>query len=301
MTDATSHHPRFAYLLMAICPALFCSNMIMAKAMVGILPPLMMACLRWALVGVVLSIALWPQMQRHTEAIMAEWKSWMFLGGLGMGLCGGPVYLAAELTTATNIGLIYATSPLLMLMISVLFFAHRLMASQFVGLVMGLGGVGWILIRGDLGRLADLQLNGGDLWICMCTLAFAVYSVGLKQIPSQLPALVRLAMMAFGGAIWHLPFVVAELTIWGREFVPSWQIVYGLIVLVFVASLGAYVTYGKIVELVGAPRAGVVLYIVPVYNAGLALMLLGESLSSFHIIGTALILPGVWLANRSAA
>ena len=59
-------------------------------------------------------------------------------------------------------------------------------------------------------------------------------------------------------------------------------------------------TYGKIVELVGAPRAGVVLYIVPVYNAGLALMLLGESLSSFHIIGTALILPGVWLANRSA-
>ena len=298
MTGPTQQQTRLAYGLMLISPALFCSNMIMARAMVGILPPMSMAFLRWGFVAVFLVVCLWPQIRQYWGLIKTEWLSLLCLGGLGMGLCGGPVYLAGEQTTATNIGLIYAASPLLILLISAGFFGHLIGTRQFLGFVMGLCGVIWILIGGEIGRLMQLDFNRGDLWICMSTLAFSLYSIGLKHWPSKLPALLRLAMMAAAGALWHLPFVVMELTLFSRIITPSWPALQGVLVLVFISSLGAYISYGKIVELIGASRAGVVLYIAPLYNAGLALILLGETLSSFHFVGTALILPGIWLANQ---
>jgi len=299
VTDQRMYQARLAYGLMVICPALFCSNMIMARAMVGILPPITMAFLRWGIVALCLVWFLWPQIKQHWRIIKAEWRQLLFLGGLGMGLCGGPVYIAGAHTTATNIGLIYATSPLLIVLFSVAVFKQTLKISQLIGMLMGFLGVVWILIRGDISRLIQLQFNEGDLWICMSTIAFSIYSLGLRHLPTKLPALVRLGAMAAAGALWHLPFVVVELTLWGADLVLSWSAVQGVMVLVFFASLGAYVSYGKIVELIGAPRAGVVLYIVPLYNAGLALLLLGETLSQYHLIGTMLILPGIWLANQT--
>ena len=61
---------------------------------------------------------------RAMAGIRSEWLSLAILGGLGMGLCGAPIYLAGTLTTATNIGLIYAVCPLIILMLSAyVFFA----------------------------------------------------------------------------------------------------------------------------------------------------------------------------------
>ena len=101
----------------------------------------------------------------------------------------------------------------------------------------------------------------------MGTLAFAVYSVGLKQVKTTLPPLLRLGVMAFFGAIWHLPFV-------------------------------AYVSFGVVVSELGATRAGTILFLSSVYNAPLAVTLLGEVLAQYHFVGLALILPSLWLANR---
>lgn len=288
-----------AYGLMVISPAMFCANMIMARAMVGILPPITMAFLRWGLVAAFIAVILWPQIKIYLGSLRSEWRSLMFLGGLGMGLCGAPVYIAGAYTTATNIGLIYSTSPLLILLMSVVVLHQKLKISQLIGLLMGLCGVVLVLVRGDIDILLQLKLNKGDLWICMSTIAFSVYSLGLKYIPTNLPSLVRLAAMAGAGALWHLPFMLIELTVWGADLQPSWAAAQGVMILVFIASLGAYATYGKIVDLVGAPRASLVLYIVPLYAAGLALVLLGEMVHSYHILGITLILPGLWLANQA--
>ena len=76
-------------------------------------------------------------------------------------------------------------------------------------------------------------------------------------------------------------------TIWGAVFL-----------LVFSASLGAYLSYGFIVSRLGATIAGATLYLAPIYAAGLAIMLLGERLETFHLIGGALILPGLWLVSQ---
>ncbi len=290
---------RLAIALIFVSPACFSSNMLLARAMAGIFPPVSMAVARWLLVALFLAAVLWPLLRRHYQQILAEAKSLIFLGGLGMGLCGAPIYLAGTLTTATNIGLIYAVCPLVILTISITMFGTPVRLLPVTGVLAGLAGVILILIRGDLTVLTSLSFNSGDLLVVVGTLAFAVYSLGLKYLKTNLPPLVRFGAMAFCGALWHLPFLIWEAVVQGQTVSPTGQIILVVIVLVFVSSLGAYLSYGFIVDRLGATQAGAVLYISPLYSAFFAVLLLDEVLSAYHLVGMALILPGLWLANRS--
>lgn len=60
-------------------------------------------------------------------------------------------------------------------------------------------------------------------------------------------------------------------------------------------SLIAYIFYNRGVELLGSARAGMYLFLVPVFGAILATVFLGEKLHFFHAVGFVLIVAGVVL------
>jgi drug/metabolite transporter (DMT)-like permease len=95
-------------------------------------------------------------------------------------------------------------------MLSAYVFSAPIKLAQLAGLTAGLVGVLIIIIKGDVSVINGLQFNGGDFLVVKGTLAFAVYLVGLKQVKTILPPLLRLGVMAFFGAICHLPFVAYE-------------------------------------------------------------------------------------------
>jgi drug/metabolite transporter (DMT)-like permease len=55
------------------------------------------------------------------------------------------------------------------------------------------------------------------------------------------------------------------------------------------------------VELLGPVAAGMYLFLIPVFGAILATVLLGEKLYLFHALGFALIIAGVLISSRKAA
>ena len=291
---------KIAWAFVVICPAFFASNMLIARGMNGVFPPLSMAFSRWFFVGLLILATLAMLGRLPVAKLRSEFKQIMLLASLGMGLCGGPVYLAGELTTATNIGLIYSAAPLLIALMAFLRFGERLSAWQVLGMVLGLAGVTVIMVEADISRLATLRFNKGDLWIVLATASFAIYSLGLKYIPTSLSQIERFGAMALGGALWHLPFVLGEIALRG-PWPELTSVIWGaLFILVFMASLGAYLTYGFIVSRLGATIAGTTLYLSPVYAAGLAMILLDERLYAYHLIGGAMILPGLWLVSQRA-
>ena len=81
--------------------------------------------------------------------ISREWRTLLALGALGMGVCGAPVYLAGQTTTATNIGLIYSTTPILIVVFARLFWGERVSVRQMAGISLCLVGVVVIVTRGD--------------------------------------------------------------------------------------------------------------------------------------------------------
>ena len=66
------------------------------------------------------------------------------------------------------------------------------------------------------------------------------------------------------------------------------------------ASFGAYQVYGLIQRSLGAGPTSLLMYLIPLYNGVLAYLVLGEQLQSYHLIGAALVLPGIYLATRKA-
>ncbi len=293
-----SFQDKLAWVLLFFCPAFFASNMVMSRAMAGIFPPFAMAFHRWFFVGLIVIIALALLRRLSLTRMLGEWRSILFLAALGMGLCGGPVYLAGEYTSATNIGLIYSAAPLVIALLAYLKFDEALRRRQIIGLFLGLIGVVTIIIKGDVSRLASLRFNEGDLLIVMATIAFAVYSLGLRYIPTQLTQFERFGAMALGGSLWHIPAMLAEIS-W-RGPLPDYTsaIIGALAILVFSASLAAYLSYGYIVSRLGPTIAGATLYLSPIYAALGGVLLLGEVIAPFHLVGGGLILPGLYLVSQ---
>ena len=288
---------KLAWALVFICPAFFSSNMLLARGMAGVFPPLSLAFLRWLFVGLVIMAAMAALRRIKMDVIRQEIKPILFLASLGMGLCGGPVYLAGELTTATNIGLIYSTAPLLMAVIALFVFKQHLSIRQSCGLLMGLVGVLIILFKADPALMKTLSFNRGDILIVLATFSFSIYSLGLKYFKTTLTQVQRFGCMALGGALWHAPFVIWEVSARGPwpEFTAA--IIAGLFIAVFFASIGAYLSYGFIVVTLGTAIASATLYLSPIYAAILAALLLDEQIMIYHLMGGALILPGLWLVS----
>ena len=163
--------------------------------------------------------------------------------------------------------------------------------------MLGLCGVVVIIAKADMALLTNLYFNKGDLLIVMATFSFAIYSLGLKYSKTALTQIQRFGAMSLGGALWHAPFMVMEVALRGPWPDITWVILGALSVLVFSASLGAYLSYGFIVSRLGATIAGTTLYLSPIYAALLAMALLDERLYHYHFIGGAFILPGLWLVS----
>jgi drug/metabolite transporter (DMT)-like permease len=61
----------------------------------------------------------------------------------------------------------------------------------------------------------------------------------------------------------------------------------------------AYWAYSAAQKTLGAARTAMALYMGPLYGALMGWLVLGEAVSSYHAVGAAMILPGLYLASQS--
>ena len=80
---------------------------------------------------------------------------------MGCGVCGAFPFLAGETTTVTNMGIIYTSSPIFIIIISAIFFYEKINLIKIIGLVSCLIGVLAIIIKGDLNLLRSEERRVG--------------------------------------------------------------------------------------------------------------------------------------------
>ena len=219
------------------------------------------------------------------------------LGAVGKWICAAVVYIGAETSPAVNIGLLYALAPVLIAVLSIRLLGERLEPVQAAGAVIALCGVAVILFKGSLDNLRAVELTRGDIWVGLAVLSWTAYSLILKHRVSVLDSFARLTVITFAGMLVLLPFTIAEVASQGLAQ-PSWQVL-GLILLVaLLPGFGDYQAYSFVQRELGAAKAGLILYLGPIYAALVAWAVLGEQPQWFHAVGGALILPGIYLATR---
>ncbi len=296
----TTQRKRLAYFLIFLTPAMWSANYIVARAAPGSIGPHLLAFSRWFLaLCLMLPFALselkdmWPQYR-------SEWRSFLILGALGMWVCGAFVYIGGHTTEALNIGLLYAIAPVLIAVASARLFNDRLQGLQLVGLCLSITGMLMIVLKGHWRNLIEVNFTRGDLWILTAVMCWTVYSILLRKWPSVLGTFSRLTAITAGGVVVLLPFTIGEVVSSGLP--PDFGKAFLLAVVAAVLpGFGAYQAYSFLQQEVGAARAGLVLYVSPLYTAIIAWWLLSEPPHWYHAIGACLIIPGMYLAMRKPA
>lgn len=259
----------------------------------------MLAFWRWLVAGSLLAVLARRDIAIHRRAIAVEWTQLLVLGALGMWICGAFVYIGGRTTPATNISLIYALSPVLIALASAVTVGERIGRVQVAGIGISLVGFLHIVLAGRWGSLASVHLTPGDWWILVAAVAWAAYTLLLKRWPSSFGETGRLALIALAGVVVLLPFAIVE-AIAFMPSSPTWRVAGYVLAAAAFPAFGAYLSYSFMLRELGASRAGVVLYLGPIYVAIMAWLVLGEPVRGFHWAGAALILPGIYLATRPA-
>lgn len=293
---ARSREQQIAQILLFVTPAMFATNMLLARYTADFIPPVALAVWRWLGVCVLLLPFCGAELWRHRRAVLRDAPRLLVLGGLGMGICGALVYAAGKTTTATNIGLIYAVSPVIIILLTRLMFGERLSRRQMAGTALALAGTVLIVAKGHLETLLSLRFVPGDLMILVAATAWALYSVLLKRWPGNLSINGRLAAISGAGVIVLLPFLGWEMAVVGTAH-PDARTLAIIAVLILVPGIGAYATHGYITRHLGPSKGGLILYLAPVYTSLLAWLLLGERIAAYHWIGAALVLSGLYIAT----
>jgi drug/metabolite transporter (DMT)-like permease len=292
-----SRHPQLVRLLLFVVPALWSSNYVIARLSVGVIHPHLLALGRWTLALALLLPWVWHEWRRQPALLRAEWPRLLVLGALGMWICGAFVYQGAQTTTALNIALIYAATPVAIAVGSAWLLHERMSGAQRLGMATALAGVLLIIAKGDPGNLLGVRFSAGDGWIVVCALAWTAYSVLLRRWTTTLPPLAQLAAVIAGGIVVLLPFTLLEA--WWLDPLPASGL--ALLLVALAALLPGVLSYGAYSLLqseFGASRTALMLYLAPVYGALLGWMVLGEAPGWHHLAGAAMILPSIALATR---
>jgi drug/metabolite transporter (DMT)-like permease len=293
---ASSRETRIAIALVFIAPALWSVNYLVARWAPGVIAPHMLALWRWAIAAALLGAFCWREIAAKRAHIRAEALHFLVLGALGMWVCGAFVYIGGRSTSAVNIGLIYAGSPVLIALASALWLHERFGIRQWLGVAFAIGGVVHIIIKGHWTALGEVRINGGDAWIAVAMACWAAYSLLLRAWPSAFGALARLTLIAAGGVLVMLPLTAIEALWWPSTL--SWRSVGLVLAAALLPGAAAYGAYSYMQRVLGAARVGMVLYLGPLYAAVIAWLVLGESIERFHFVGAVLVLAGIALATR---
>ncbi|MGL6215519.1 DMT family transporter [Billgrantia desiderata] len=267
-------------------------NMTINQLTVGAIAPSSIAFLRWLLALLVLTPFLLPAAWRHRQTIRREWAKLAILGLLGMGLWQGLAYVAAETTSATNMGILAAMVPLLTVLLSALILREAPSLGGTVGGLVALFGVLVLLGRGDPLSLLELEVALGDLLMVVAATCYALYGVMLKRWPLDLPPWVLLyAQVVFAVLFLLPPYLMGPMSPVDGHNV--WLILYAGIP----ASIITTYLWMRAIRQIGASQASIFINLMPLFSALIAMAYLGERIALFHLVGGVLVLAGVLMAQ----
>lgn len=287
------------FLLLAVVPAFFALNPVVGRAMIAVFGPASLSVTRWVLSALVIAvIALARGRAEHWRAPLAHLVRLAGFGALGMGFCAYAAFAGARTTTATNIGLIYACTTALVATWEIAAGRQRARPSMLAGIAACLIGVVFILTRGHPEVLLDLTFTPGDLWAAAGTVVFAVYTVAMRRVPPSLTSLSQFTVMSLGATLALLPFAAMEIAQTGLPVIDASTLPW-IAGLVFGTGIGAFLGYNISLKRNGPVLTAASISLMPVYAAGLAVLLLGETLAWYHAAAVALVVGGLMLINRA--
>jgi drug/metabolite transporter (DMT)-like permease len=285
-----------AFGLLVLANLLWSGNWVIGRAVRDTFDPIALNFWRWSVAALVMAPLGLAEARRASGVIRRHAARLALLAALGVLGFQTLVYLGLRSTTAINAVLINAAGPLFMVACSWILERERASARQIAGMAISFAGVLIIVCRGELQRLAQLELHSGDLWILIAMPMWGLYSVLLKRLPGELRGIGLAFTIAAIGVAMLVPLYLVDAAR-GPWRWPSAAEVGAVLYIAVAASVLAFIAWNRGVALVGANAAGFTLPLLPAFGTVFAILFLGEVLRGFHALGFVTIIIGVVLAT----
>jgi len=251
---------------------------------------------RWSVTAMLtlLLLAQRRQVDAFGAALRRDGRAFFLLSLFGVTLLYGLQISGQARTSTVNTGLLANTVPIFTALLAMIFLHQRLRPVGWAGIVLAMIGA-WVVSTGGLRLDVNPATALGDGLVLLSSLAAALYFVYGAQLLQRYPALLVTAAAATLGALTLLPVALLA----GRGSVWTWQAVAAVIALGVGPGLLANLWWWETVEWLDASRAAIYIYLIPLLTMIFAVLLLGETVGPARLGGAALLLGGVWLAERS--
>lgn len=276
---------------------MFASAFVATKYTVGVVAPTLAAALRFLFAAVALH-GLLAVRGYGSPVERRDWPGLMFLGVTGIFAYHALFFWALQFTTASLSALLVPTT----LPIATVVLAHLLhkemlgrqrlfgIALACVGALLALRQPGVVIAAGDGWH--------GELALLAAVVCFGLYTVIGQRLVGRYGALRTTAhATTFGTAL----LVLGAWPEWSTlAQVPTavWLV---LLFMGFGSSAAGLVWYYRGGELLGAGKAAVFLYLVPLFTVALSVILLKENVSSWQFLGGLVIIVGVFIVQRGGS
>ena len=220
---------------------------------------------------------------------------------LGLGLTGGSLYFLTEnaamnYTTTTNTSLIVCLCPLFAaLLISLFYKEERLRGIQIAGSLLAAVGVAIVELNGHF--VLHLSPTGDALAFAAC-LCWAGYSLLMIPACKRYDTLFITRKLFFYGLLTMIPYYIMYPEWPPLEALLEPQTIAELLFLGAIASTLCYYLWGRVIRGIGAVTATNYVYFNPVVTIICAWIVLSERITSWFLLGTALILVGMYFADK---
>ncbi|MBP5508278.1 MAG: DMT family transporter [Prevotella sp.] len=218
-----------------------------------------------------------------------------------LGLVGGTIYFVAENTAigrtyVNNVAFIVCTAPLITMLLAILFVKSVTATVPLVlGSVTALVGVGMVVYNGHFVlKLSPL----GDMLALMAAFSWAIYSLVIKRVSTRYKATYITRKVFFYGILTVIPLFLLKPWSFPLEQLRQPTIWMNLLFLSVVASFLCFLWWSVSVKKIGAISTSNYVYLNPITTIIASALFLQEPMTLMAYTGSALILLGVFVANR---
>ena len=284
---------------MLVCATLFwAGNFTIGKfAYLESIPPNTLAFLRWCFVWIILFPFTYKEVLKLKENIKKNLSLFSILGITSVCIFTSFTYNALNYTQVINASLFNTAIPVTIILVCFLLKIEKTNIFQLSGLLISMLGILAIITRLDLNILISLSFNKGDLFMIGAIIAWGIYSAYLRKQTFNVSLLTLVHIICTFGLIFLLPLFILDLA-QGRTVEISSNLFYILIYIAIFPSIGSYYCWAGAVSIIGANRAGIFLSLIPLFSTILAILLFDEKFLFFHLIGSVLIILGLFLSNK---
>lgn len=243
---------------------------------------------------------LWQKRTPH-KWFAHTWKDELLMAALG--ITGGSIYFLTEnealrFTTATNVSLIVCSCPLFTLLTHKLFYRSQAMKGrQMLGSLVACVGMVIVVLNGRF----VLQLSPiGDLLAFTACLSWAFYSLMMKPALQRYSSVFITRKVFFYGVLTILPYYLVVPGFPNFDVLCQPQVLTNLLFLGCIASMVCFLVWNWCISRLGAVEATNWVYLNPLATIVAASIVLDETITPYFLLGSALILLGLYLTERKS-